>query len=108
MEEEENRSCNFKITIFGNDLKITIDVDNQAQCPVCKSKFRQLLQHLKKSTNCNSIFENFESFQSKYKLFTNRIRRNNCRKRKLEANAEELHRVEAANERKQREKKISK
>ena len=108
MEEEKNISRNFKFANFGNNLKITIDVDNQAECPVCKSKFQQLVQHLKKSANCNSIFENFETFQRKYKLFRNRIKRNNYRKRKLEANAEELHRVEAANERKQRERKISK
>ena len=103
-EEEGNRSCNFKFTNFGNDLKITFDVDNQAQCPRCKSNFRQLLQHLRKNTNCNSLFGNFESFQSKYKLFTNRRKFNNYRKGKLEANAEELHKVEAANERKEEKK----
>ena len=106
MEEEETKQCNFKFTNYGIELELPINDANQAQCPECKCKFRQLLQHLKKSTKCNSKIENFESFQEQYKLFGHRRRQINLRKRKLEANTEELHKAEALYKKEQRKRQL--
>ena len=120
-------SSNFKFNNLNDDLEIQIDANLQAVCPKCKSKFKQLLQHLKKNLDCRSLIENFENFRDEYQQFMNRRKQNSHRKRKLEAdgdklhidvakkvrqhrksklenNAEELHTFEATKKRNQREK----
>ena len=83
-------SNKFKYSSLGTCLEITIDEDDdcQVECPKCKCKFKQLLQHLKKNTECRAVIENFENFQHEYKLFGNRRRQLKHRMKKLKANAE--------------------
>ena len=76
-------STNFKYRSNGIDLKITIDDDNQAECPQCKCKYKQLLQHLKKTTQCRLIINNFENFKNEYQAFGHRRRQLNYRRKKL-------------------------
>ena len=54
-------SNKFKYNNLGTCLEITIDDDDdgQVECPKCKCKFKQLLQHLKKNTECRAVIENF-------------------------------------------------
>ena len=101
-------SNKFKYNNLGTWLEITIDDDDdcQVECQKCKCKFKQLLQHLKKNTECRAVIENFENFQYEYKLFGNRRRQFKNRMKKLKANAEETHIVEATKERNQRERKL--
>ena len=80
----------FNFNNFGSNVKIQIDEDNQAMCPQCKCKFKQLIQHLKKNSDCRTLIENFESFRDEYQLFTNRRKQSIHRKRKLEADAGSL------------------
>ena len=96
-------SNKFKYSSIGTDLEITIDDDDQAECPQCKCKFKHLLQHLKKTTECRLIINNFENFKIEYQAFGNRRRQLKNRMNKLKANAEEIRRVEAAKIKKQRE-----
>ena len=102
----EAMSNQFKYSSIGTDLEITIDDDDQAECPQCKCKFKHLLQHLKKNAECRLIINFFENFQKEYQAFGNRRRQFNYRKKKLEDDAEGTHIVEAAKERKQRERKL--
>ena len=125
------RKMIFWFNNLGADLEIKIYVNNEAHCPVCECKFKQLLQHLRHSTDCRSNID-YETFKYEYQAFTNRRKRNNHRKRqlesegetanqvhvveaakknqrrnrKLEANADELHRVEAEKQSDQRRKRI--
>ena len=101
-------SNKFKYNNLGTCLEITIDDDDdgQVECPKCKCKFKQLLQHLKKNTECRAVIENFENFRNEYKLFCNRRSQFKNRMKKLKANAEETHRVEAAKIKKHRQRKL--
>ena len=92
-------SSNFIFNNFGAALEIEIDADNQAKCPECSCKFKQIIQHLRKNANCKSRIENFDIFKHEYQMFTNRRKQIVHRKRKLEANAESLYEVEAKEKR---------
>ena len=99
-------SNTFKYSSIGTDLRITIDDDNQAECPQCKCKFKQLLQHLRKTAECRLIINSFENFKNEYQAFGNRRKQCKYRKKKLEDDTEGTHVVEAAKKRKQRERKL--
>ena len=103
---EEDTSRNFKFINFGSELEIYIDENNQAQCPKCKKKSKQLLQHIKKSTSCKSNLD-FENFKIKYQSFNNRRRQTLYRQNQLSRDAEGTHDIEAKVKRKQRERKLS-
>ena len=96
----------FNFNNFGDNVKIIIDDDNQAQCPECNCKFKRLLQHLQNSPSCKSKIDNFEDFRQEYQVFTNRRRQINYRNKKLEQNAEEMHRTEASKKRNERKRKL--
>ena len=78
----EAMSNTFKYSSIGTDLEITIDGDNQAECPQCECKFKQLLQHLKKTAECRLFINNFENVKNEYQAFGNRRRQFNYRRRK--------------------------
>ena len=99
-------SSNFKFDNLNDDLEIQIDDDLQAVCPKCKSKFKQLIRHLKNNLDCRSLINNFENFTDEYKLFTNRRKQDRHRKRKLEVDAKDLHAIEARKKRNQRGKQL--
>ena len=96
----------FNFNNFGGNVKIQIDEDNQAMCPQCKCKFKQLIQHLKKNSDCITLIENFERFRDEYQLFTNRRRQRSLTKRKLEADAESFHKDVAKKVQKHRKTKL--
>ena len=103
---EEDTARNFKFINFGSELEIFVDENNQAQCPKCKKKSKQLLQHIKKSTSCKSNLD-FENFKIKYQSFNNRRRQTLYRQNQLSRDAEGTHDIEAKVKRKQRERKLS-
>ena len=49
---EQDTSRNFKFNNFGSELEIEIDEENKAKCPKCEKKFKQLMQHINKTTEC--------------------------------------------------------
>ena len=103
---EDGTSLNFKFINFGSELEINIDDNNQAQCPKCQKRFKQLLQHLKKSIACRSNID-LENFRIEYQSFTNRRKQNVCRQKKLETNNDETHKYEAKKKKQEREKKLN-
>ena len=73
---EQDTPRNFKFINFGVELEIQINENNQALCPKCNKNFKQLLQHIKKSTECKNGLD-FENFSLKYKYMiymTNTVR----------------------------------
>ena len=100
---EEGTSRTFKFINFGSALEILIDENNQAQCPRCKNKFKQLLQHIKQSTSCRNNLD-FENFKIKYQSFNHKRRQIVYRQNQLSIDAEATHEVEAQIKRKQRGK----
>ena len=85
MEMEQDTSVNFKFINFGSEVDINIDEKNQAQCPNCKKKFKQLLQHIKKTKVCGSNID-LDKFKIEYESFSRRRRQNIHRQKKIEAN----------------------
>ena len=104
-KKEEVMSNNFNFNNLGADLNIEIDSNNQAQCPECNCKFKYLIKHLNCVKECR-IKVDFDKFKVEYQCFMNRRRQSEHRKRKREANGEEMHRSEAIKKRKQRESKM--
>ena len=81
---EQDTSRNFKFNNFGSELEIEIDEDYKAKCPKCEKKFKLLMQHLKKSTECKQNL-NFETFKEDYDAFTKRRRQRAHWKKKIRA-----------------------
>ena len=98
-------SLTFKFINFGSELEINIDDNNQAQCPKCEKKFKQLMQHLNKSKVCRANID-LDNFKIEYESFRNKRKVNACRQRKLETNLEETHKNEAEKQRLIRERKL--
>ena len=94
----------FKFNNLDDALEIHMDVNNEAHCPNCRSKFKHLLQHFNTNVLCRSIIANFANFRDEYQVFANRRRQTLHRKKKIETDAEELHRTESKKKKHQREK----
>ena len=86
---EQDTPRNFKFINFGIELDIQINENNQVQCPKCNQTFKQLLQHIKKSTECRTSLD-FENFHMKYKSFTNRRKQNLHRQIQLQTQPERV------------------
>ena len=102
---EEDSPMVFEFLNFGAELEIQIDGNNKAQCPRCKRRFRQLLQHFRQVEVCGSYVD-LKNFKKKFQLFNNRKRQNIYRERKLMENTEETLRLEAKRQRNIRAKKL--
>ena len=102
---EEDTPLIFKFINFGSEFMINIDENNEAQCPMCKRRFRQLLQHFRQVEVCGCNVD-LKNFKKEYQLFNNRKRQNMFRERKLIENAEETHTSEAKKQRKIRARKL--
>ena len=87
---EQDTPRNFKFISFGVELEIQINENNQALCPKCNKNFKQLLQHIKKSTECQTGLD-FENFSLEYKSFNNRRRQNLHRQNQLHIQPERVH-----------------
>ena len=70
---KQDTSRNFKFINFGSELEIEINEENQAKCPECGKKFKLLMQHIKKSTECKKNLD-YENFKTEYDLFALRRR----------------------------------
>ena len=65
---EQDNPLIFKFTNFGSEFIINIEEDNEAQCPMCKRRFRQLLQHFRQIKVCGTKVD-LENFKREYQLF---------------------------------------
>ena len=102
---DEDTPLIFEFLNFGSELEIQINENNEAQCPMCKRRFRQLLQHFRQVEVCGCNVD-LKNFKKEYQLFNNRKRQNMFRERKLMENAEETHTSEAKKQRKIRARKL--
>jgi hypothetical protein len=103
---EQDTPLIFKFINFGSEFMINIDENNEAQCPMCKRRFRQLLQHFRQIKLCGSYVD-LVNFKREYQLFNNRKRQNMHRHKKLIENAEETHKAEAEKQRLIRARKLN-
>ena len=104
MDQENPRI--FKFINFDSEFEVNIDENNEAKCPMCNRRFRQLLQHFRQIKVCGSNVD-LENFKREYQLFNNIRRQNMYRHRKLMENAEETRKAEAEKQRLIRAKKLN-
>ena len=102
---DQDASISFKFDNFGSELEIEIDEDNKAKCPKCGRKFKLLMQHMKKSTECKQDLD-YENFKKEYDAFTNRRCQRAHRKKELDLNPTKIRKFEATKKRIERERKL--